>query len=309
MDNSRWLFIVNPVASGTRLKLAWEHIATKLVSLGLQFDISLTEKRGHATILVQEAIQKGYRNIIGVGGDGTNNEIINGIFSQKHISPLELRYTLLPFGTGNDWSRTHKIPRKVEAWLEMLQASKTIRHSVGKMLVNNNNEIQTRYFINIAGFAYDAHIVKTSEKYPNKSRRKLLYLWLVFKCLFNFSSPKLIIKYNGQEKRGKYYTVNCGVCKYSGGGMMLLPQAQPTSDFLALTLIRDFSKWLVPFASPKLFSGKIASFKYSEVTTSKNIKLEAAGDQELEIEVDGEYLGTGAVEISVIPSALNVIVP
>jgi len=309
MKDKTWLFIVNPVASGVRLKLAWKKIEQDLRKLGLQFEVVFTEKRGHASILAKEGVDQGHRYFVGVGGDGTNNEIINGLLTQNTVAASELYYTLFPFGTGNDWSRTHKIPRNPEAWYYMLIKGRVIKHSVAKVDIEHNENMLKRYFINIAGFAYDAHIVKISESYSNKNRRKLLYLWLVFKCLFNFSSPLLKIRFDDQERKGKYYNVNCGVCNYSGGGMKLLPQADPTGGFLAITLIKDFSKWLVPFASPNLFSGRVASFKYAEVTKCQTIKIEAEKNNSLEIEVDGEYLGTGTATITIIPNAIKVIVP
>ena len=91
--------------------------------------------------------------------------------------------------------------------------------------------------------------------------------------------------------------------------MKLLPQADATGNELALTLIKDFSKWLVPFASPKLFSGRVAQFKYAEVTHCQQLTVEADTGHTLEIEVDGEYLGKGKAVISIIPNALKVIVP
>ena len=304
-----WFLIVNPMAGASRLKAEWPKMESKLTSVGLLFTYEFTKSKGHAGSLAQSALQQGYRKIAGVGGDGTNNEIINGIISQSQIPLDKIYYSLLPFGTGNDWSRTHEIPRKIKDWVAMLKGNQQIDHNIGLLELKNHDSIQKRYFINVAGMAFDAHIVKMGERFPQKSRRKFLYLWLILRWIWTFSSPLLKVEFENQTRSKKFYTINCGVCKYAGGGMKIVPHADPENKQLAITMIKDFSKWKVPFDTPKLFSGNLKNHKHTEMVFSKKIKVSSVKNDLLEIETDGEYIGAGEVFISLYHQSIKVIVP
>lgn len=305
----RWFIIVNPMAGGSRLNAAWPKMEQQLVAAGLVFTFEFTESKGHATKLVQTALENGFKRIAGVGGDGTNNEIINGILNKKNIDLDEIAYTLLPFGTGNDWSRTHKIPRKIQAWVKMILTNRQIKHNVGLLELKKKEGIERRFFINVAGMAYDAHIVKMGEMYAPKSRRKFLYLWLVLRWLWSYNSPRLLVKFNGENREERYYTINCGICRYAGGGMKIVPHANPCSRNIGITLIKDFPKWQVPFDTPKLFTGRLENHRHTEMAQSNCIEIKALENDILEVETDGEYIGSGQVKISLGEKTLNVIVP
>jgi diacylglycerol kinase family enzyme len=84
-----------------------------------RLEVAQTSFPLHAVELVEKAVQTGYRQILAVGGDGTNNEVVNGIMRQKEVPSHAITYALLPIGTGNDWIRTHGIPKDVGEWLAM----------------------------------------------------------------------------------------------------------------------------------------------------------------------------------------------
>ena len=109
--NNKWLVVVNPMASVGKCGKDWPEIKQLLTKEGFDFDDVLTEYPGHAIEIVRNAIkEKGYRKLISVGGDGTNNEVINGIFTQDVVPTTEITMGAIPIGTGNDWRRTFNIP-------------------------------------------------------------------------------------------------------------------------------------------------------------------------------------------------------
>ncbi len=309
MHPDHWFIIVNPMAGGSRLKTEWPKIEAQLTQAGLAFTYEFTKSKGHATELAHSAIKQGYLKIAGVGGDGTNNEIVNGIFTQTYSPIVDICYSLLPFGTGNDWSRTHKIPQKVAIWVKMIKTNHQINHNVGVLELKKEEKVSKRFFINIAGMAYDAHIVKMGEQYPQKSRRKLLYLWLVVRWLWSYTSPRLQADFNNESRKERFYTINCGICQYAGGGMKIVPHANPESSAFGITMIKDFPKWKVPFDIPKLFTGKLQGHKYTTMVHCDKINITPLAQDVLEIELDGEYIGSGEVEISLHDKRLKVIVP
>ena len=305
----KWIFILNPVAGAGRLKKQWPGMKQALEAAALPFEERWTKQKGDASHIVKKLIKAGHRQIVGVGGDGTNNEILNGIYAQQIVSPLEVHYALLPFGTGNDWVRTHRIPHNMRSWIAMIKEQHTIQHDLGWVEYTGTSGKEKRYFANVAGMAYDAHIVKVAEGYAHTSKRKLLYLWLVLRELIGFTPPALNLSFNDEKLSQEYYTINVGICKYSGGGMQLVSHADPQSGQLALTLIRKFPKWRVILDTPKLFSGKLAKYRYARLAHTLALEVHAANGAELLAEVDGEYIGTGPLRLGVIPKAVRVVVP
>ncbi|HFB99699.1 MAG TPA: diacylglycerol kinase family lipid kinase, partial [Phaeodactylibacter sp.] len=121
----KWLVIVNPAASGGQGEQRWSVIQAYLHKSGIDFFYKKTTHRNHATHLAQEAIEAGCRHLIAVGGDGTGNEVVNGIFQQKKVKSTAITFALLPLGTGNDWIKTHQIPKDLALWVDCLKKGKT----------------------------------------------------------------------------------------------------------------------------------------------------------------------------------------
>ena len=107
---NRWFVIVNPNAGSGKGKELWGKIKTELDAVGLIFDYVFSEYAGHETVLSKTAVLGGYAQIISVGGDGTIQKVVNGIYSQERLSPKQIVLGVIPCGTGHDWKKTHKIP-------------------------------------------------------------------------------------------------------------------------------------------------------------------------------------------------------
>ena len=106
-ENNKCLVIVNPKASIGKAEKDWPIIKQILINEGVAFDFVVTQHQGHAIELVRDSItEKGYTKLVSVGGDGTNNEVINGIFTQKRFPTEQITMGIIPMGTGNDWRRT-----------------------------------------------------------------------------------------------------------------------------------------------------------------------------------------------------------
>src|SRR5690606_32385111 len=104
--------------------------------------------------------REGYREFIIVGGDGTLNEVINGIFAQKDLDPIEITIGMIPVGTGNDWCRMFGIPFNYHEAVKTILKGKTFIQDVGKVYFLRQQQQYKRYFINIAGIGFDAVVAK-----------------------------------------------------------------------------------------------------------------------------------------------------
>jgi len=273
-------------------------------------ELVFTKSRGHATELARDAIESGHRHILAVGGDGTNNEVINGILQQGSVSPLEVCYTLLPIGTGNDWIRTMGIPREMDAWLEMFEKGQTTIQDVGHVEYTREGKVEQRYFANVAGMSFDAYVARFLDENKGFIGGPLAYYLALVKCLAKFKLPLTRVCADGFELEDHLYTINAGIGRYSGGGMELVPHAITDDGLLGLTVAKKLSKLGVLLATPYFYNGKIERHPRVEVHSARTIEVKAMHeDHPVGLEVDGEFLGYTPVTFSVLEKSLNVLVP
>jgi YegS/Rv2252/BmrU family lipid kinase len=304
-----WLFIVNPAAGAGLAGKKWPRQEAELKKAGVQFTVVYTQYRFHAISLVAEAVAGGHRHIVAVGGDGTAHEVVNGIFQQSTCPPGEITFTLLPIGTGNDWIKTHGIPKNFRRWLPYFLNGKTGFQDCAWLVFQREGQVQRRYFINVAGLSYDAFVVRESQKYPAGIPNKFIYLLLIFRCLFQFEIPRARVSFNGKTAEGLFYTINIGVCRYSGGGMQFVPQALPNDGQLALTLVKKVNKLVVLLVTPLFYLGKIGLHPAVSLLQTGTVKIEQTDMQPILVEADGEFLGEGPVEAGIEKERLRIWLP
>lgn len=302
-----WRTIVNPAAAHGRARVEWLKWLPTLQTKIPHLDWAFTKSTGHAMQLAEQWVREGSRYLIAVGGDGTHHEVCNGII--KALGPErahEVLYTLLPLGSGNDWIRTHGLKKGLNNWLDLLQSGSPKRQNVGLIrYVSPDSQAAERYTINVAGMAYDAFVVRRAEGHPLK--RRLLYPVLTLWLLRLFKPPRLRLTLDDQPPiEDRFYTINIGPCRYSGGGMRLVPQADPQSERLALTHARALPIWKILLNSWRFYTGSIGQVKGVTTTQAHRVHIESAGPKEtLEIEADGEWLGYGPVEVFVLPQVVR----
>lgn len=300
-----WHIIANPVSGGGAVQRRWPETERLLQDMGFSYSVHFTERRGHAIQLVEEAILKGRRYILGIGGDGTNHEITNGILSQQFVPPTDIHYALLPSGTGNDWARQYAIPVDPRSRLERLLEMKTVFQDAGLVKYFCEGKRQERYFINVAGMAYDGFIGKKLSE--NRITNRLHYLLMVAKYLWEYQLSEACIRFDNQAVEDFFYTINVGLCRYSGGGMQFVPQAVPDDGLFALTFARRLPKWEVLLQTPRFYNGTLLSHPKVEGFQAKSIRVEQAGHTPTLLEADGEFLGETPVEFVLLEKALRIV--
>lgn len=304
-----WKVIINPTAGSGKAQKRKSEILAKLNAANIPHEVAITERQGHAIELCKTAIEEGFRHIIAIGGDGSNHEVMNGIMQQKVVPTYEITQCLIPVGTGNDWIRTHQLPRDVDKIIANIQHGKTQLQDIGKAKFLKDDVVTERYFMNVAGLAYDAFIAKKSNENPNFVSNKLFYLYLILRCLFQYKPQNTRISFNQKNKiqtfENQYYTINIGICKYSGGGMQLVPHSIPNDGLFALTTVKSMSVGGVILATPYLYNGKIGHHKKGFVTQTDYIKIESLDNEPIMLELDGEFVGISPIEFEIIPNAFR----
>jgi diacylglycerol kinase (ATP) len=304
---NEWFVIVNPNAGQRKAEKHWEKIALLLKESHFDFCEVFTEKKYHAIEITQNAIKKGFRKIIVVGGDGTMNEVMNGIMLQTVAEPTSIKLGMIPVGTGNDWCRMYNIPFEYKEAIKVLQSEKTFMQDVGKVCFFNAEESLSRFFINVTGLGFDGCVAIKHNRQKEKGKgNKFSYLTNMFAALLSYRSITTDIQIDEKKITEQVFSMNVGVCKYNGGGMIQVPEAIPNDGFLDLTIIKKISKIKVILNVHKLYNGKIATLKKVSLYKAQHISISA--QQTMYIEVDGESLGHSPFEFSILPSAICVIV-
>ena len=307
---AHWYAIANPTAGNGFVRKKWPVLQQRIAQALPVGAFALSEHKGHAIELAQRAVEKGYRRILAIGGDGTNHEVANGILMQQAAPSTEVTYALLPVGTGNDWIKTHGLPKDMDEALAVIRAGNTRFQDAGLIRYYKGGQPQQRYFVNVAGLAYDGYIGKKSEERRYATRNKLFYLALVVSCLFEYKLQRAIVEGNGRRIEDYFYTINLGICRYSGGGMQLVPHAVPDGGQFAVTAAGRISRLGVLLNTYRFYNGSVGSHPKVETFYAEKLSVRASdGEPPTLLEADGEFLGETPASFSIIKKALCIIAP
>ena len=301
-----WLVIINPNAGRLKGSRDWKKIRSLLVKHDFNFHEVFTERPGHATEISKEYIEEGYKRIIIVGGDGTLNEVINGLFLQTRYPTTEITFGMISIGTGNDWGRMLNIPHDYEEAILTIKECRTFIQDAGIVSYKNDDANVDRYFVNIAGLGFDAIVTKKANRLKEKGKGgPLLYFATIFSSLMNYKHVNAVINIDGKNYKNKIFSMNIGIGKYNGGGMMQVPGAIADDGLFDLTVINKMSKPNIILSLRKLYNGKIIRHSRVDTYTGKSISIDS--DSKILLETDGESLGHTPMEFQIIPRSVQVI--
>jgi YegS/Rv2252/BmrU family lipid kinase len=306
MNKSNWIAIVNQAAGAGKTEKDWPKIRQLLDKHGILYEPHMTSRRLHASVIARNKINQGYSKIIVVGGDGTMNEVINGVFAQRRIHTTEVMLGMISVGTGNDWARMFNIPTDYEGAILTIKQQKTFIQDAGLVNYRRNGKEWKRYFINIAGMGFGARVVERSNRMKDQGKSgPLLYFYNIFFSLLKYKSQKAEIDIDGITMDRRIFSLNVGIGKYNGGGMIQVPHAIADDGLYSITLIKKIGKLNVLANIKRLYNGSIT--KHSRVETFMGKTVQIAGPDRLKVETDGETLGHGPLSFYIIPRSVRVI--
>lgn len=304
--NGQWFVIVNPNAGRRKGEKDWLEIAALLNEAGIQFTNVFTEHPNHAVKLARKYIETGYRKIIVVGGDGTLNEVLNGVYTQHKFPPEAITLAMIPVGTGNDWGRSFNIPSSYREAIEVIRQGNTRLQDVGRVNYQHKGLPKHRHFINMAGLGFDAMVAKRTNKVKERGRSgPLSYLISLFTSLISYKSVSCKLKIDAQETGVDVFSMSVAICRFNGGGMMQAPQAIPDDGLFDITIITRVSRLLVIRNVSKLYDGSFLKMK--QVKSFRGQRVEIESDPPLFLETDGESLGHTPMLFEVLPLGIRVV--
>ena len=303
MENT-WYIIANPTSGNGSLKRKWKSIISNIDQKKISYEFVYSEYQFHEQELVQIAIKKGFRKFISIGGDGTLHHIVNGIMKQNLVDSSLLKVAVIPLGTGNDWVKTYKIPKNIEKSVAILKEEHTILQDIGKLKILNTDKYY--YFNNVAGIGFDAFVVKNIIKF--KKFGALAYLLGSLTSFFQYKKSTLKIEFNNKVIRSKALLTLVGICDFCGGGMKLTKKGNSTDGLFDISIAKNFNIISILKNIHKFYNGKIIAHKEVETYTTSTIKI-TANDDSIYIQADGELIGTGGFEATLIPKAILFVTP
>ena len=240
--------------------------------------------------------------LIVVGGDGTINDVVNGLGNAGF--PEDVTLALLPAGTGNDLAATLAIPENPGEAEDVIRQNRVRSLDVARV---SSDGVGERFFINVATGGLGAKISEANDEEMKSKWGKLSYLRASLEVARNFDVRESTLYLDGEEHKMRAVNMALGNCRYAGGGWPAAPRANPEDGFLDVVVIEDIG--LQEFLT--LAPTALAKFDYLDregvfFTRAKEVRVETRPG--LEFTVDGEVIGDEPAEFVVVPQALKVIV-
>lgn len=296
-----WVAIVNVRAGRGRAARTWDAVARELDTLGVPHEVHRTRGPADATDATRDAVLRGHRRFVAVGGDGTLHEVANGVLG----SGARCTLAVVPNGTGNDWARGARIPRAPAALAAMLERHRVRTFDAGEIEYATPTGRDRRWFVNVAGCGYDAHVL---ERLSTRAPRGLAYLFAVASGLATYVPARFRVRTQGElAVDASLFVVFAALGRYCGGGMQFAPHADPTDGELDLVAIRHLGVLATLARLPKIYAGRV--LEDPAVRHARTAMIEIDADPPVRVEADGQLLGTTPARVRVLPRALDCVVP
>lgn len=298
-----WFLIVNPTSGSFSGKRKWKQISNTFKKEAIPFEFEFTTKPQHEYELVLEALEKGYRKFVSIGGDGTLHHIVNGLMQQKLVPQHELKLAVIPLGTGNDWVKTYKIPKNIKKAVAIIKAEHTVLQDIGTIsLLNSDTNV---FFNNVAGLGFDGYVVQRNERLKFLGAASFLVSTVL--SLASYTSTSFTIESSEKKLTTKSLLTIVGICQFSGGGMQLSEAVNPADGLFDVSVAKDFSLFQLLRNVIGLFNGTIVN--HSKVSTFKTEEITITTETtDVFVQADGELIGTGGFTAKILPKALQFVV-
>lgn len=311
------LVVINPTSAGGRTGDAWPKIASELATHFGPFIPKFTNAPGEGTRLAAEAARKGTKFIIACGGDGTISEVANGILNAGSDAEMGI----LPSGTGGDFRKTIGLPSRAADAAKILRDGHTRRVDVGRVtFIKHDGEQETRFFLGVASCGMSAEVVARVKEGGPEWLPANGPKWLTGRLSFGLAmlqtavktvATRVIVQLDDQSEHNMTVAILCiANARYFGGGMKIAPDAKLADGNFDVISIGDLGAARILANAPRIYLGSHLSMaEVGHALAGKVIARPVAGEQRIEIEVDGELPGYLPATFQIIPKALRVRCP
>lgn len=288
--------IFNPAARGNKAR----YFRKYLDEMSGRAAFKATAAPGEARRLAAEAVGDGFDLIAAAGGDGTVNEVLNGIGDANGFS--RTRFGVLPLGTVNVFARELKIPLRLEYAWEVLRRRHEIQLDIPQVEFSSNGSVKKQFFIQLAGAGLDARAIELVSWSQKKKIGPLAYVIAGLKAMRE-KKPRIRASDGHSAFEGELILIGNG--KFYGGPFHILPEAELNDGLLDVCV--------VPRADLGALLGYIPHFLFRQKLPEKKVKrfraasFELSGETKAAFQLDGEGIGHLPAKFSIFPDKLRVI--
>lgn len=301
--------IINPESDKGRTGKRWEHIKEAFKAFFKEFRYEFTEKPCHATEISRSAIKEGAELIVGVGGDGTMNEIANGFFEDHAIINPETALGVVPSGTGSDFSRSLNLPLGFRNAIQIISEAPSNFIDAGHVYYRTaSGKDCERYFFNITDFGIGGEVVRHMNRNRMK-KKKSSYLRSTLSTFAHYRNKRLRIRVDGAELPEDSYMIGAvSNGRIFGKGMKIAPEAELDDGLFDLVLVKGMKMWDFCRNVLRIYRGTHLSHPKITLVRGSEIEVVPADgeEQDILIEVDGEQLGQIPATFKILPRSLLV---
>jgi YegS/Rv2252/BmrU family lipid kinase len=291
------VFLVNPASGNGATGKRWPELQRRAAALGLAGETRLSERPGHLAELARSAAADAGVLLVVVGGDGTLNEVVNG------VAGTGAELAVLPSGTAQDFGRTLGIPTAFDEAVRVALEGRPRAIDLGRVAIGNGE----RWYANVGSAGMSGAVADRANSMSKRlGARGTFYVALV-REFARWRNADVTVTLDGAERRGRMHDVIVANGRWHGGGMKLAPEAEPDDGLFDVILIGDLTKPDFALNSHKLYSGRYVAHPKVEVLRSATVAIEATAP--LPVELDGEPSGTTPARFEIVRDALRVRVP
>ena len=293
---------MNPASANGGTGRRWPELANRAAHLGLEGETLFSERPGHLTELARSAVDGGAALVVAVGGDGTLNEVVNGIAGR------DVDLATIPLGTGMDFVRTYGIPTRFDDAVRVAADGATRTIDAGRVTYRTwAGASAERFFGNVGSVGMSGAVAQRANGMSKALGGKATFFYALTRVFLEWENTDVTVRFDGGERRGRMHDVIVANGVWHGGGMMLAPDAVPDDGAFDVVLIGDVSKVDFLTTAPKIYKGRHVHHPKVEVLRTRRVDVDAP--VALPIELDGEQVGTTPAAFEVAPAALRVRVP
>jgi YegS/Rv2252/BmrU family lipid kinase len=296
------VFLVNPASANGKTGKRWPQIARAAHAAGLRGEAVFSAAPGELGVLAREAADGGATLLVVVGGDGSVQEVVNSIAEREGVE-----LALIPRGTGRDFARTHKIPKRLDEALRIARDGVARPFDLGRATYRADGVEETAWFANIASVGMSGAVAAKANTTTKAFGAKTSYLLALGVVFARWQNVRLSVRVDAETREGLMEDTIVAVGRYLAGGMMITPDAEPDDGLFDVLLIGDVTKTELIRVMPKIYRGTHLPHPKGEVLRGSTVSIEA--DAPMPIQLDGEQPGTTPVRFELVPAAVRLRVP
>jgi diacylglycerol kinase (ATP) len=299
------VFLVNPASDNGATGKRWPELAHRAALLGLAGETHFSTAPGHLIELAREVAAAGAELVVAAGGDGTLNEVVDGLVQSGRHATL----AAIPLGTGMDFLRTYGIPGRFEGAVRVAVGGETRTIDVGRVHYRTwEGAEQTRHVANVGSVGMSGAVARRANDMSKALGGRATFFYALVRVFFEWENTEVVVELDGGEARtGRMHDVIVANGQWHGGGMWLAPEARPDDGLFDVVLIGDIEKAEFVKAVGKIYRGTHLAHPKVDLLRSARVHVDAP--EHLPIELDGEQVGTTPVTFEIVPGALRLRVP